>query len=120
MDDLIVQTNYPSVSIETELTQYLNDQLVKYNKEFDILLWWKQNTFRYLIYKQTDIRSIPNKFVRKYSRGCCLHPRLGMEIKKAILENIDEILKDDEVAKALEKAINNEYGKGKQLINILE
>lgn len=49
MGDLIVQTDYPSASMETELTRYLNEQSVKYNKDFDILLWWKQNASRYPI-----------------------------------------------------------------------
>ena len=40
--------------------------------------------------------------------------------RKQIVDNIDEILKDDEVAKALEEAINNRDGKGKQPINIPE
>ncbi|CAI9299217.1 unnamed protein product [Lactuca saligna] len=40
--------------------------------------------------------------------------------RKQIVDNIDEILKDDEVAKALENAIKNGDGKGKQPINILE
>nr|KAJ0185674.1 hypothetical protein LSAT_V11C900470180 [Lactuca sativa] len=39
---------------------------------------------------------------------------------KPIVDNIDEILKDDEVAKDLEEAINNGGGKGKQPINIPE
>nr|KAJ0185544.1 hypothetical protein LSAT_V11C900500640 [Lactuca sativa] len=40
--------------------------------------------------------------------------------RKPIVDYIDEILKDDEVAKALEEAINNGIGKGKQPINIPE
>nr|KAJ0185226.1 hypothetical protein LSAT_V11C900498770 [Lactuca sativa] len=49
MCDLIVQTDYPLVSMEMELTRYLNEQSIKYIKYFDILLWWKQNTSRYPI-----------------------------------------------------------------------
>ncbi|CAI9273223.1 unnamed protein product [Lactuca saligna] len=38
--------------------------------------------------------------------------------RKPIVDNIDDILKDDEVAKYLEEAINNRDGNGKQPINI--
>nr|KAJ0192587.1 hypothetical protein LSAT_V11C800394860 [Lactuca sativa] len=40
--------------------------------------------------------------------------------RKTIMDNIDGVLKDDEVTKELENAINNGGGKGKQPINIPE
>lgn len=40
--------------------------------------------------------------------------------RKPIMDNNDEILKDDEVAKALENAIINRGEKGKEPINISE
>nr|KAJ0215329.1 hypothetical protein LSAT_V11C300149280 [Lactuca sativa] len=40
--------------------------------------------------------------------------------RKPIVDNIDEILKDDKVAKSLEETINNRDGKRKQPINIPE
>ena len=40
--------------------------------------------------------------------------------RKPIVDNIDDVLKDDDVVKELENAINNGGGKGKQPINILE
>nr|KAJ0207413.1 hypothetical protein LSAT_V11C500286060 [Lactuca sativa] len=49
MGDLIVQADYPSTSTETELTRYLNERSLKYNKDFDILLWWKPNASLYPI-----------------------------------------------------------------------
>ncbi|CAI9275283.1 unnamed protein product [Lactuca saligna] len=39
---------------------------------------------------------------------------------KPIVDNIDEVLKDDDITKELENAINNGGGKGKQPINIPE
>ncbi|CAI9303175.1 unnamed protein product [Lactuca saligna] len=49
MGDLIVKSDYPLASTETELTQYQNERSVKYNKDFDILIWWKQNASFYPI-----------------------------------------------------------------------
>nr|KAJ0227033.1 hypothetical protein LSAT_V11C100045650 [Lactuca sativa] len=143
MGDLIVQTDYPSASMETELTRYLNEQSVKYNKDFDILLWWKQNASRYPIVSRMakDILGLQISTVASEAAfstsGRILdlyRTNLSANIvealvctqdwvrksRKQIVDNIDEILKDDEVAKALEDAINNGDGKGKQPINILE
>lgn len=38
-----------SSSLETELKRYLNEPRTPYNKDFDILRWWKQNASRYPI-----------------------------------------------------------------------
>nr|KAJ0211276.1 hypothetical protein LSAT_V11C400207190 [Lactuca sativa] len=143
MGDLVVQTDYPSTSIETELTRYLNEQSVKYNKDFDILLWWKQNACRYPIVSRMakdilglQISTVVSEAVFSTSGRILDAYRTNLSAnivealvctqdwvrksRKQIVDNIDEILKDNEVAKALEEAIKNGDAKGKQRINILE
>nr|KAJ0211573.1 hypothetical protein LSAT_V11C400177550 [Lactuca sativa] len=143
MDDLIVQVDYPSTSTETELTRYLNERSLKYNKYFDILLWWKQNAYLYpiLAYMAKDILGLQISIVASEAAFSTsrqiLDPyrtNLSANILEAlvctqdwvrksrnpIVDNIDEVLKDDDVAKELENAINNRGGKGKQPINISE
>nr|KAJ0226816.1 hypothetical protein LSAT_V11C100042980 [Lactuca sativa] len=130
MGDLIVQSDYPSASMETELTRYLNEQS-------------KQNTSRYPIVSRMgkDILGLQISTVASEAAfstsGRILDPYLTnlsanivetlvctqdwvRKSRKPIVDNIDEILKDDEVAKALEEAIKNGDGKGKQPINIPE
>nr|KAJ0225048.1 hypothetical protein LSAT_V11C100016270 [Lactuca sativa] len=49
LGDYFVQSANPLASKETELTRYLNEGQTQGVKDFDILVWWKNNTSRYLI-----------------------------------------------------------------------
>ncbi|KAL4584320.1 hypothetical protein LXL04_008917 [Taraxacum kok-saghyz] len=85
--------------VETELEIYLNDPPIKYNKNFDILSWWKLNGLRY--FGHTNFYG---------GIGQTGHRRVEMPI----MDNVDDILNDDDVSIELEEAIHNNKAMGKR------
>ncbi|KAF2288819.1 hypothetical protein GH714_015195 [Hevea brasiliensis] len=49
INDYFVQMDEPKLASQSELDRYLEELLEKFNKDFDLLLWWKVNSVRYLI-----------------------------------------------------------------------
>ncbi|KAL4583619.1 hypothetical protein LXL04_008198 [Taraxacum kok-saghyz] len=123
--------------VETELESYLNEPPIKYSKNFDILSWWKLNGLRYPIVAQMakDILGIQISTVASestFSTGRRVitdyHSNLFVGIVEAlistadwtrksrmpIMDNVDDILNDDDVALELEEAIHNNKAMGKR------
>nr|KAJ0200018.1 hypothetical protein LSAT_V11C600318080 [Lactuca sativa] len=108
--------------MEMELIRYINEQSIKYNKDFDILLWWKQNASHYpsvsrmvkafSMFMLMDILGLQISTVASleaaFIEALIFIQDWVRKSRKLIVDNIDEILKDDEVANCLEEAINNE------------
>ncbi|KAJ0527946.1 putative HAT dimerization domain, ribonuclease H-like superfamily, hAT-like transposase, RNase-H [Helianthus annuus] len=127
-----------SVAIDTELKRYLQEPRVDFTKRFDILIWWKQNAIRFPIVSRMarDILAIQISTIASESAFStsdrvldAYRTRLSSNIvealvctqdwvrksRKPIIDDIDDILKDDEIALEIEDAVNmqNERGKGK-------
>ncbi|KAK1432618.1 hypothetical protein QVD17_09516 [Tagetes erecta] len=126
-----------SAATETELKRYLQEPRDTFTKRFDILMWWKQNAIRYPIISRMarDILAIQISTVASESAfstsGRVLteyRTRLSEKIvealictqdwvrksRKPIVDDIDDILKDDDIAMEIEDALSkqNERGKG--------
>ncbi|KAK1417386.1 hypothetical protein QVD17_26513 [Tagetes erecta] len=128
------------VATETELKRYLNEPKVNFTKRFDILTWWKQNAIRFPIVSRMarDILAIQISTVASESAfstsGRVLEPyrtRLSTKIvealvctqdwvrksKKPIVDDIDDILNDDDIALEIEDAIHKQNEKGKGMMH---
>nr|KAJ0198451.1 hypothetical protein LSAT_V11C700355780 [Lactuca sativa] len=141
--DYFAQSVNSSASKETELTRYLNKGQTQGVKDFDILVWWKNNASRYPILSRMakDLLGIQISTVASESafstsgriidsyRANLSAPIIEALVctqdwvrksKKPIVDNIDDILKDDDIAKELEDAIRTQNGNGKRPIDINE
>nr|KAJ0187061.1 hypothetical protein LSAT_V11C900492060 [Lactuca sativa] len=139
--DYFAQLVNSSASKETELTRYLNEGQTQGVKDFDILVWWKNNASRYPILSRMakDLLGIQISTVASESafstsgriidsyRANLSAPIIEALVctqdwvrksKKPIVDNIDDILKDDDIAKELEDAIRTQNGNGKRPIDI--
>ncbi|KAL4562119.1 hypothetical protein LXL04_034313 [Taraxacum kok-saghyz] len=136
LDEFLVGQVKTSVSIETELRRYLNDPRVAFVKDFDILDWWEKNGLRFPIVARMpkDILSIQMSIVASESAfstsGRILdeyRTRLTTPIvealvksRKPIIDDDEDILKDDEIAlgnnfkEATEAQYDKENGKKAQ------
>nr|KAJ0200833.1 hypothetical protein LSAT_V11C600322790 [Lactuca sativa] len=141
--DYFAQSVNSSASKETKLTRYLNEGQTQGVKDFDILVWWKNNASRYPILSRMakDLLGIQISTVASESafstsgriidsyRANLSAPIIEALVctqdwvrksKKPIVDNIDDILKDDDIAKELEDAIRTQNGNGKRPIDINE
>ncbi|MFS7921777.1 putative HAT dimerization domain, ribonuclease H-like superfamily [Helianthus anomalus] len=129
-----------SVGIESELKRYLDEPRMNFDIRFDILKWWKQNTIRFPVVSRMarDILAIQISTVASesaFSTGGrvldAYRTRLSTNIvealictqdwvrksRKPILEDVDDILKDDDIAIEIEDAIQKQNGKGKGMVH---
>ncbi|GJS29604.1 zinc finger BED domain-containing protein RICESLEEPER 2 [Tanacetum coccineum] len=91
--------------MDTELTRYLNEPRIKFTSDFDILEWWKLNAPRFpIVARMAKVEAV------------AIVPRLGKKVqKKAIIDDIDGLLNDDDVAKVvlvIEEEIAKQIAKG--------
>ncbi|PWA56714.1 zinc finger BED domain-containing protein RICESLEEPER 2 [Artemisia annua] len=132
-----------SIESESELTRYLNEPRIRYTKDFDILEWWKLNAPRFPVVSRMakDILPIQITTVAAESAfstgGRVLDPyrtNLSYPVvealictqdsvrksRKAIIDDIDDILNDDDVAREIEDGINkqNSQEKGKEGVEV--
>ncbi|KAJ0676469.1 putative HAT dimerization domain, ribonuclease H-like superfamily [Helianthus annuus] len=126
-----------SVGIDSELKRYLDEPRMNFDIRFDILKWWKQNAIRFLVVSRMarDILAIQISTVAFESAfstsGRVLdayRTRLSTNIvealictqdwvrksRKPILDDVDDILKDDDIAL---DAIQQQNGKGKGMVH---
>ncbi|GJW32614.1 zinc finger BED domain-containing protein RICESLEEPER 2 [Tanacetum coccineum] len=94
-----------SIEMDTELTRYLNEPRIKFTSDFDILEWWKLNAPRFpIVARMAKVEAV------------AIVPRLGKKVqKKAIIDDIDGLLNDDDVAKVvlvIEEEIAKQIAKG--------
>ncbi|GJS34271.1 zinc finger BED domain-containing protein RICESLEEPER 2 [Tanacetum coccineum] len=75
------------IESESELTRYLNEPRIRYTRDFDILEWWKLNAPRFPI-----VSRMAKDWVRKS--------------RKAIIDDIDDILNDGDVARDVEEPLD--------------
>ncbi|KAJ0513752.1 putative HAT dimerization domain, ribonuclease H-like superfamily, hAT-like transposase, RNase-H [Helianthus annuus] len=124
-----------SVAIDTELKRYLQEPRVDFTKRFDILTWWKQNAIRFPIVSRMarDILAIQISTVASESAfstsGRVLdayRTRLSTNIVEAlvctqdwvrksrnpIVDDVNDILKDDDIAIEIEDEINKQKERG--------
>ncbi|KAJ9536380.1 hypothetical protein OSB04_un000440, partial [Centaurea solstitialis] len=100
-----------SIANETELKRYLNEPKIAYTSGFDILRWWKQNGIRFPIVsrmaKGTLYFSNTSGRVLDPYRSNLSPPIVEALIctqdwvrksRKPIIDDIDDILKDDDIA----------------------
>nr|KAJ0187490.1 hypothetical protein LSAT_V11C900494050 [Lactuca sativa] len=141
--DYFAQSVNSSASKETELTRYLNEGQTQGVKDFDILVWWKNNAFRYpiLSWMAKDLLGIQISIVASESAFSTSGRIIDIyranlsaliiealvctqdwvrKSKKPIVDNIDDFLKDDDIAKELEDAIRTQNANGKRPIDINE
>ncbi|KAL7607741.1 hypothetical protein Lser_V15G14400 [Lactuca serriola] len=126
-----------SDALENELIIYLKEPRVTYNKSFDILSWWKLNGLRFpIVARMTkdilgiQISTIASESAFSTSRRVLTdyHANLSNVIveallctqdwvrksRKPIIDNVDDILNDDEVAMEIEEALHNDKAMGKR------
>ncbi|KAJ9557040.1 hypothetical protein OSB04_011654 [Centaurea solstitialis] len=137
---LNVEGNNP-VAMENELKRYLNEPKAPYTNGFDILHWWKQNALRFPIVSRMakDILAIQISTVASESAfsttGRVLDPyrtSLATPIvealvctqdwvrksRKPIVDDVQDILNDDDIAIEIEEALRDYNGKGKGKMSI--
>ncbi|GJS13050.1 zinc finger BED domain-containing protein RICESLEEPER 2 [Tanacetum coccineum] len=126
LDDFLNLEDSGSIEMDTELTRYLNEPRIKFTSDFDILEWWKLNAPRFPIVARMakDILAIQITTIASESAfstgGRVLDPyrtNLSYAVvkalictqdwvrksKKAIIDDIDYLLNDDDVAKDIEE-----------------
>nr|KAJ0184663.1 hypothetical protein LSAT_V11C900493660 [Lactuca sativa] len=119
-----------SDAVENELIIYLKEPRVMYNKSFDILSWWKLNGLRFPIVARIakDILGIQISTVASesaFSTSCRVltdyRTNLSNVIveallctqdwvrksRKPIIDNVDDILNDNEVAMEIDEVLHN-------------
>lgn len=126
-----------SMSVENELKRYLREGVVTYTKDFDILQWWKHNNMRFPIVSRMakDILGIQISTMASESAFSTSGRILDVyrtnlsstivealvftkdwvrKASKPIVDDIDDILHDDDIAYAIEEALlRAEYNNGK-------
>ncbi|KAL4572740.1 hypothetical protein LXL04_019523 [Taraxacum kok-saghyz] len=123
--------------VETELESYLNEPPIKYSKNFDILSWWKLNGLRYPMVAQMakdllgiQISTVASESTFSTGRRVITDYRSNLSVgivealictadwtrksRMPIMDNVDDILNDDDVAIELEEAIHNNKAMGKR------
>ncbi|KAL4565538.1 hypothetical protein LXL04_029636 [Taraxacum kok-saghyz] len=123
--------------VETELESYLNEPPIKYSKNFDILSWWKLNGLRYPMVAQMakdllgiQISTVASDSTFSTGRRVITDYRSNLSVgivealictadwtrksRMPIMDNVDDILNDDDVAIKLEEAIHNNKTMGKR------
>ncbi|PWA44422.1 zinc finger BED domain-containing protein RICESLEEPER 2 [Artemisia annua] len=136
LDDFLNLEDSGSIELDTELTRYLNEPRIRFTSDFDILDWWKLNAPRFPIVARMakDILAIQITTVASESAfstgGRVLDPyRTNLSYalvealictqdwvrksKKAIIDDIDDLLNDDDVAKDIDEGIAKQNAKGK-------
>ncbi|GJT67259.1 zinc finger BED domain-containing protein RICESLEEPER 2 [Tanacetum coccineum] len=126
LDDFLNLEDSDSIEMDTELTKYLNEPRIRFTSDFDILEWWKLNAPRFPIIARMakDILAIQITTVASESAfstgGRVLDPystNLSYAVvealictqdwvsksKKAIIDDIDDLLKDGDVAKVFNR-----------------
>ncbi|KAL4569209.1 hypothetical protein LXL04_024844 [Taraxacum kok-saghyz] len=100
-------------SLETELQSYLNEHPIKYNKNFDILSWWKLNGMQYTIVAQMakDILGIQISTVASKSTFST-----GRRSRMPKMDNVNDMLDDDDVTIELAEPIYGNKAIGKMPI----
>nr|GEW41572.1 hypothetical protein [Tanacetum cinerariifolium] len=87
-----------NVLTETQLDRYLNEDTVKYDDDFDILLWWKNNTETFPVLSKIakDVLAIPlsavgseSAFKAKFETS----HKSEREVKKAVQPNLTSLRK---------------------------
>ncbi|CAI9286515.1 unnamed protein product [Lactuca saligna] len=124
-------------AVENELIIYMKEPQVMYNKSFHILSWWKLNGLRFPIVARMakDILGIQISTVASESafstrRRVLTDSRANLsnviveallctqdcvrKSRKPIIDNVDNILNDDEVAMKIEEALRNDKSMGKR------
>ncbi|PWA44281.1 hypothetical protein CTI12_AA516950 [Artemisia annua] len=102
LDDFLNLEDSGSIELDTELTRYLNEPRIRFTSDFDILDWWKLNAPRFPIVARmakVEVLICTQDWVRNS--------------KKAIIDDIDDLLNDDDVAKDIEEGIAKQNAKGK-------
>nr|KAJ0189720.1 hypothetical protein LSAT_V11C800415890 [Lactuca sativa] len=126
-----------SDALENELIIYLKEPRVTYNKSFDILSWWKLNGLRFPIVARMakdilgiQISTVASESAFSTSRRVLTDYRANLsnviveallctqdwvrKSRKPIIDNVDDILNDDEVAMEIEEALHNDKAMGKR------
>ncbi|KAL4561325.1 hypothetical protein LXL04_033489 [Taraxacum kok-saghyz] len=123
--------------VETEPESYLNEPPINYNKNFDILSWWKLNGLQYPIVAQMakdilgiQISTVASESTFSTGRRVITDYRFNFSVgigealictadwtwksRTPIMDNVDNILNDDDVAIELEEAIHSSKAMGKR------
>ncbi|GKA51565.1 zinc finger BED domain-containing protein RICESLEEPER 2 [Tanacetum coccineum] len=142
LDDFLNLEESSFIKMDSELTRYLSEPRIRFTSDFDILEWWKINAPRFPIVSRMakDILAIQITTVASESAfstgGRVLDPyRTNLtyavvealictqdwvrKSKKAIIDDIDDLLNDDDVAQDTEDGIakQNAKEKGKGVAN---
>nr|KAJ0210891.1 hypothetical protein LSAT_V11C400199240 [Lactuca sativa] len=143
LDAFLMGQGDTSATVENELRRYLNEPRVTFDKNFDILDWWKKNALRFPIVARMakDILSIQVTTVASESVfSTCgrildeYRTRLNTPIvealvctqdwvrksRKPIIDDDEDILKDDGIALEIEAAMEEkeDRGNGKKPIEV--
>ncbi|GJZ75508.1 zinc finger BED domain-containing protein RICESLEEPER 2-like protein [Tanacetum coccineum] len=83
-----------NVPTETELDRYLNEATVKYDDDFDILLWWKNNTETFPVLSKIakDVLAIPLSAVGSESAFKAKFGKLVDDFRSSLSPSIVEAL----------------------------